>query len=83
MHGGILVNTRPLHKVLSLGHVWLLFIVCDCWGNAGMVRGAVGQWASDPLPGRNALTFFPGPPAPWDVTRTWAHRGWRTLFPLL
>ena len=21
----------------------------------------MGQWASDPLPGRNALTFFPGP----------------------
>ena len=21
----------------------------------------MGQWASDPLPGRNALMFFPGP----------------------
>jgi len=39
----------------------------------------VDQWASDPLPGRNVLTF-PGLPAPGDVTHTWAHRGWRTLF---
>ena len=43
MHGGVLVDTRPLHKVLSLGHVWLLLIVCACWGNTGLVRGAVGQ----------------------------------------
>ena len=39
MQGGVLVNARPLHKVLSLGHVWLLFIVCACWGNTGLVKG--------------------------------------------
>jgi len=38
----------------------------------------VGHWASDPLPGRNALTFFLGP---GGRDAHWAHRGWRTLSP--
>jgi len=45
MHGGVLVYARPLHKVLSLGHVWLLLIVCAFWGNTGLVKGG-GLWVS-------------------------------------
>ena len=49
MYGGVLVHAKPLHKVLSLGHVWLLLIICACCGNTGLVRGggAVGQQVSD------------------------------------
>jgi len=49
MHGGVLVYARPLHKVLSLGHVWLLFFVCACWGNTGLVRREGGLWISGHL----------------------------------
>jgi len=66
MHGGVLVNARPLHKVLSLGYVWLFLSVCACWGNTGLVRRG-GLWVSGhltPSPGVNALTFSPGP---WRV----------------
>ena len=62
MHSGVLVDTRPLYKVLSLGHVWLFLLVCACWGNTGFVGGGVvGQLASDPLPGRDAPSPFLGP----------------------
>ena len=86
MHSGVLVNARPLHKVLSLGHVWLFLLVCACWGNTGLVRregGAVGQWASDPLPGRNAPSPFPGPlrGAGMGEVRTGPLRGGRALPP--
>ena len=45
MHGGVLVYARPVHKVLSFGHIGLLFIVCACWGNTGLVKGE-GLWVS-------------------------------------
>ena len=59
MHGGVLVSARPLHKVLSLGYVWLFLNVCACCGNTGLVRRG-GLWVSGhltPTPGVNALTF--------------------------
>ena len=63
MHSGVLVDARPLYKVLSLGHVWLFLLVCACWGNTEFVGevGFVGQLASDPLPGRDAPSLFLGP----------------------
>ena len=54
MYGGVLVYAKPVHKVLSLGHVWLLLIVCACWGNTGLVKRG-GLWV-----GKLYLT-------PWDI----------------
>ncbi|XP_034057473.1 uncharacterized protein LOC117536645 [Gymnodraco acuticeps] len=45
IHGGVLVYVRPVNKVLSFGHVGLIFIVCACWGNTGLVKGG-GLWVS-------------------------------------